>query len=292
MITSMTGFGRRQGVWLDGTVTVEVRSVNHRFLETAIRLPKSISMLEDTLKKTIQQHCSRGRVDLTVSLQGNRGSARSLQLDVALAKQYHQALQSLQRSLKLKGSIDIGLMAGLRDIVALSDQPMEDPKLAKLVEKLGQQAVADLKKMRQKEGAMLGKDLMARLGQLRECRMTVAERAPFVAQETLDRMKVRVEKLLAEPVPDLPRLNQELAIYADRGDITEELVRFEAHVVQFEQTLQEVQPVGKTLDFLLQEMGREVNTIGSKANDLSITASVVRMKAELERLREQVQNVE
>ena len=292
MITSMTGFGRRQGVWLDGTVTVEVRSVNHRFLETAIRLPKSISMLEDPLKKTIQHHCSRGRVDLTVSLQGNRGSARSLQLDVALAKQYHQALQTLQRSLKLKGPIDIGLLAGFRDIVALSDQPMEDPKLAKLVEKLGQQAVADLKKMRQKEGAMLGQDLLARLGQLRECRMTVAERAPLVAQETLDRMKVRVEKLLAEPIPDLPRLNQELAIYADRGDITEELVRFEAHMVQFEQTIQEVQPVGKTLDFLLQEMGREVNTIGSKANDLSITASVVRMKAELERLREQVQNVE
>jgi len=292
MITSMTGFGRRQGVWLDGTVTVEVRSVNHRFLETAVRLPKSIGMLEDTLKKTIQQHCSRGRVDLTVSLQGNRGSARSLQLDVALAKQYHHALQTLQRSLKLKGSIDIGLMAGLRDIVALSDQPMEDPKLAKLVEKLGKQAVADLKKMRQKEGTLLAQDMMARLGLLRECRMTVAERVPLVAQETFDRMKIRVEKLLAEPIPDLPRLNQELATYADRADITEELVRFEAHVVQFEQTIQEVQPVGKTLDFLLQEMGREVNTIGSKANDLSITTSVVRMKAELERLREQVQNVE
>ena len=292
MITSMTGFGRRQGVWLDGTVTVEVRSVNHRFLETAVRLPKSIGMLEDTLKKTIQQHCSRGRVDLTVSLQGNRGSARSLQLDVALAKQYHHALQTLQRSLKLKGSIDIGLMVGLRDIVALSDQPMEDPKLAKLVEKLGKQAVADLKKMRQKEGTLLAQDMMARLGLLRECRMTVAERVPLVAQETFDRMKIRVEKLLAEPIPDLPRLNQELATYADRADITEELVRFEAHVVQFEQTIQEVQPVGKTLDFLLQEMGREVNTIGSKANDLSITTSVVRMKAELERLREQVQNVE
>ncbi len=292
MITSMTGFGRRQGVWLDGTVTVEVRSVNHRFLETAIRLPKSIGMLEDTLKKAIQQQCSRGRVDLTVSLQGSRGNVRSLQLDVALAKQYHQALQTLQRTLKLKGSVDLGLLAGYRDIVALSDQPMEDPKLAKLVEKLAQQAVGDLKKMRKKEGTLLAQDLVARLGQLRECKTTVAERVPFVAQETFDRMKVRVEKLLAEQIPDLPRLNQELALYADRCDITEELVRFEAHMVQFERTIQEVQPVGKTLDFLLQEMGREVNTIGSKANDVSITAAVVRMKAELERLREQVQNVE
>ena len=292
MITSMTGFGRRQGVWLDGTVTVEVRSVNHRFLETAVRVPKSIGMLEDTLKKTIQQHCSRGRVDLTVSLQGNRGSTRSLQLDATLAKQYHHALQTLQRVLKLKGSIDIGLVAGFRDIVALSDQPTEDPKLSKLVEKLGLQAVADLKKMRQKEGLLLAQDLLARIGQLRECKTLVAERVPVVVQETFDRMKVRVEKLLGDSIPDLPRLNQELALYADRCDITEELVRFEAHMVQFERTVQEVQPVGKTLDFLLQEMGREVNTIGSKANDISITSTVVRMKAELERLREQVQNVE
>ncbi len=292
MITSMTGFGRRQAPWLEGTVTVEVRSVNHRFLETSIRLPKSIGLLEDTLKKTIQQQCSRGRIDLTVSLQGNRGSARFLQLDVVLAKQYHQALQTLQRTLKLKGSIDIGLLAGFRDIVALSDQPMEDPKLLKLVEKLGQQAVGDLKKMRKKEGTLLAEDLIVRLGQLRECKVMVAERVPYVAQDTFERMKVRVEKLLTEPIPDFPRLNQELALYADRCDITEELVRFEAHMVQFEQTIQDVQPVGKTLDFLLQEMGREVNTIGSKANDISITAAVIRMKTELERLREQVQNVE
>ena len=292
MIKSMTGFGRRQGAWLDGSVTVEVRSVNHRFLEMSIRLPKSVGLQEDTFKKTIQEYCARGRVDLSVSLQGSRGGGRFLQLDVALAKQYHRAFQTLQRTLKLKGSIDIGLLAGGRDVIALSDQPVDDPKLAKVIEKIGVQAISDLAKMRKKEGALLAQDLLARLGQLRECVATVAARAPHVAQETFDRMRVRVEKLMGEAIPDLPRLNQELAVYADRCDITEELVRLEAHMVQFERVMQDTQPVGKTLDFLLQEMGREVNTMGSKANDVSITAAVVRMKAELERLREQVQNVE
>lgn len=292
MITSMTGFGRRQGTWSDGTVSVEVRSVNHRFLETSIRLPKSMNELEETFKKTIQQHCVRGRVDLTVLLQGGRGSARAVQLDVALAKQYHQSLRTLQRTLKLKGSIDIGLMAGFRDIMALSEQPTDNPKLTKVVEKLGLLAVSDMAKMREKEGALLAQDILARLDQVRDCRSAVSSRAPFIAQEAFDRMKQRVEKLLADSIPDLPRLHQELALYADRCDITEELVRLDTHMIQFERALQGTEPVGKMLDFLLQEMGREVNTIGSKSNDAAIRADVVRMKAELERMREQIQNIE
>ena len=292
MITSMTGFGRRQGAWSDGMVTVEVRSVNHRFLETSIRLPKSLNSIEDKLKKTIQDHCARGRVELSVLLQGGRGGARSLQLDVGLAKQYHQTLRSLKRTLKLGGSINIGLMAGFRDILVLSDQPPDDPKLAKLVVKLGLQALQDLGKMRKKEGALLAEDLVSRLKIIGGLKDQVAERAPSVSQEAFIRMKERVQKLLNGDVPDVQRLHQELAIYADRGDITEELVRLDAHMVQFQQTVQSTQPVGKTLDFLLQEMGREVNTIGSKAGDTVITAAVVQMKAELERLREQIQNVE
>jgi len=292
MIKSMTGFGRRQGTWSDGTVSVEVRSVNHRFLETSIRLPKSMSGLEERFKKAIQQYCVRGRVDLTVLLQGSRGSTRAVQLDVGLAKQYHQALRSLQRTLKLKGSIDIGLVVGFRDILTLAEQPTDDPKLTKVVEKLGLLAVSDMAKMREKEGALLGQDILARLDHVRECKSAILSRAPLIAQEAFDRMKQRVEKLLADSVPDLPRLNQELALYADRCDITEELVRLDTHMIQFERAFQDTEPAGKTLDFLLQEMGREVNTIGSKANDGAIRADVVRIKAELERVREQIQNVE
>lgn len=292
MIKSMTGFGRRQGTWSNGTVSVEVRSVNHRFLETSIRLPKSMSGLEESFKKTIQHHCVRGRVDLTVLLQGSRGTACGVQLDVGLAKQYHQALRTLQRTLKLKGSIDIGLMAGFRDTIALSEQPTHGLKLTTAVGKLGLLAVSDMAKMREKEGALLAQDILARLDRVRECRSAVASRAPLIAQETFDRMKQRVEKLLADSIPDIPRLNQELALYADRCDITEELVRLDTHMIQFGRALQGNEPVGKTLDFLLQEIGREVNTMGSKANDAAIRADVVRMKAELERIREQIQNVE
>lgn len=292
MITSMTGFGRRQGVWLDGTVTIEVRSVNHRFLEASIRLPRLMGSLEESFKKAVHEHCSRGRVELTVSLQGGRGGARSLQLDAGLAKQYYQSLRALQRTLKLGGSIDIGILAGFRDIIVLSDQPVDDPKLAKLVEKLGLQALRDLAGMRKKEGALLAQDLLSRLKTIGELKHQVAERAPAVSQESFARMKERVKKLLNGEISDIPRLNQELAIYADRGDITEELVRLDAHMIQFHQTVHGAQPAGKTLDFLLQEMGREINTIGSKANDAAITAAVVQMKAELERIREQVQNVE
>ena len=266
--------------------------MNHRFLETSIRVPKSMGSLEESFKKTIQEHCIRGRVDLTVLLQGGRGGTRSVQLDAVLAKQYHQALRTLQRTLKLGGTIDIGLIAGFRDIVALSDQPADDPKLAKLVEKLGLQALQDLAKMRKKEGALLASDILERVETLRGLKGRVAGRAPAVGHEAFTRMKARVEKLIGGEIPDLPRLQQELAVYADRCDITEELVRLDAHMVQFQHTIHSTESVGKTLDFLLQEMGREVNTIGSKANDATITAAVVQMKAELERIREQIQNVE
>lgn len=292
MITSMTGFGRRQGTYAETTVTIEVRSVNHRFLETSIRLPKSMGGLEEILKKTVQQHCARGRVDLTVVIQGARGNGRVPQLDENLAKHYHQTLRALQRTLKLKGSIDIAMMAGFRDVIVLAEQSADDPKLFKLVEQLGAKAVRDMVAMRKKEGGLLAKDILCRLACVQAYKTVISSRTSSVTQEAFDRMKLRVEKLLGDAIPDLPRLNQELAIYADRCDITEELVRLDAHMVQFEQAVQHSEPVGKTLDFLLQEMGREVNTIGSKANDSAIAAEVVRMKAELERLREQVQNVE
>ena len=292
MITSMTGFGRRQGTWQDSTLSIDVRSVNHRFLESSVRLPKSMGQLEERLKKAIQEHCLRGRVDLTVSLQGGRAGTRTLHLDAELAKQYHLALRTLQRTMKLGGTIDIGLMAGFRDIIVFSDQPTDEPKLAKLVEKLGLQAVQDLATMRKREGTLLARDILGRLKTLRSVKAHIADRAPAVGQETFDRMKTRVERLLGGEPPDLARLNQELAVYADRSDITEELVRLDAHMIQFEQTVQSTGSVGKTLDFLIQEMGREVNTIGSKANDISITACVVQLKAELERIREQIQNVE
>lgn len=292
MIRSMTGFGRRQAPWQDGSVTVEMRSVNHRFLEIACRLPKSLSHLEDTFKKGLQQRCIRGRIDMTVTVQTGKGRVGSVNLDQSLAKQYHHALRTLKKSLKLSGSIDLTLIAGLRDVVSISDQPTEDPKLAKVVQQLMTKALTDLAEMRTREGKALAEDMRARIQTIRRHKGDVAARSPLLAQESFDKMKVRVQKLLGSDVPDLPRLYQELAVYADRGDITEEIVRLDSHMIQFEQTLNRADSAGKTLDFLLQEIGREINTIGSKANDAEVAGHVVQMKAELERIREQVQNVE
>ncbi len=292
MIRSMTGFGRRQMSWQDGSVTVEVRSVNHRFLEIACRLPRSMGHLEEGFKKAVQQRCNRGRVDLTVTLQSGKGRGGAVILDQGLAKQYNHALRRLKRSLKLGGSVDVALIAGMRDVLSVSDQPPEDPKLEKFVQKLVSQALDDLAAMRQREGEALAKDMRTRIESLREHSAAVKTRSPLVVQETFDRMKARVEKLLGSDPPDLPKLHQELAVYADRGDITEEIVRLASHMIQFEQTLNRAESVGKTLDFLIQEMGREVNTTGSKANDAAIASHVVEMKAELERIKEQVQNVE
>lgn len=292
MIRSMTGYGRRQTLWQDGTIAVEIRSVNHRFLEVSCRLPRTVSALEDGFKKAVQQRCARGRIDVTVSIQGTKGRGGSVNLDQALAKQYHQALRKLKTSLKLNGPIDVALMAGLGDVISVSDQPPDDPKLADLIQKLAGQALDDLLDMRKREGLALKKDMQGRINILKEHRSAVANRSPFVVHETFERMKQRIEKLLGTEPPDIPRLHQELAVYADRGDITEEIVRLDSHMLQFEHHLNRAESVGKTLDFLIQEMGREVNTIGSKANDAAIAGLVVQMKAELERIREQVQNVE
>ena len=292
MIRSMTGFGRKQAPWQDGTVLVEIRSVNHRFLEIVCRLPRALSAHEDALKKAAQQRCARGRIDMTVTIQSGKGRAGIVNLDQTLAKQYHQALRTLKRSLKLTGSIDVALIAGLRDVLSISDQPADDQKLTKLAHKLVVDALDDLANMRDREGTALAKDMKGRLASMRDHRTAIGKRSPKLIEEMFERMKQRIEKLLGGDPPDMPRLHQELAIYADRGDITEEIVRLDSHMIQFEQQLNRAESVGKTLDFLLQEMGREINTIGSKANDAEIAAHVIHMKAELERVREQVQNVE
>jgi uncharacterized protein (TIGR00255 family) len=213
-------------------------------------------------------------------------------IDHALAKQYHIALKQLQKALGMRGTLDISLLAGFRDIMSLTDQPVDAGQLSKTVLRVLGGAVKDLDGMRRREGEALAKDLAIHLDAIRTAKTAVAKKAPVLAQEAFDRMKTRVQALLHGEVPDHARLLQELAVYADRSDLSEELVRLESHMLQFDQTLGSKESVGKTLEFILQEMGREVNTIGSKANDADIAALVVRMKAELEKLREQVQNVE
>lgn len=292
MIRSMTGYGRRQAPWAGGTATIEVRSVNHRFCEIAVRLPRGMAQLEDGLKELIQRHCVRGRIDLTVSLSGGKETRTTVSLDLQLAGQYHRLLDQLRRKFRLAGSIDLALLAGLRDLIVVTEQPVSDKALHTLVKRLAAGAVTDLNRMRQREGKALAAHLTALLTSIEKELEQIAARIPQAVQEHHARMKGRIEKLLEPGRADAGRLEQELAVFADRSDVSEEQARLRSHLGQFRDTMKSPDSIGKTLDFLLQEMGRETNTIGSKANDAQIAGHVVRIKGELEKLREQVLNIQ
>jgi uncharacterized protein (TIGR00255 family) len=288
----MTGYGRRESAWSGRSLSVEVRSVNHRFCEVVSRLPRSLAGLEEDLKKAVQQRCQRGRIELAISLSGGAEGEKKLSLDHHLAKQYHRLLRELQRELRLGGAIDLSLLSGFRDIVAVSEQPLISAGLKQAVKRLLAGALADLDAMRRREGQALARDAKHRLLIIRREAQAMTARAPLVARGLFDRMTERVRKLVGDVSIDQGRLSQELAQYADRCDVSEELTRLDSHLVQFDGALASKEPVGRTLDFLLQEMGREVNTIGSKANDAEMAVHVVRIKGELEKIREQVQNIE
>ncbi len=292
MIRSMTGYGRRQSHWAGGTVTVEMRSVNHRFCEIAMRLPKGMASLEDSLKALIQRRCDRGRIDLTVSLTGGSGTRTTVSLNRQLAKHYHRLLEQLRKEFRLAGSIDLALLTGLRDLIVVSEQPVDDKALQTAIKRLAAGAATDLDRMRRREGKALAAHLTVMLANVEKELAQIATRIPQAVREHYDRMKGRIEKLIEPGRADTGRLEQELAAFADRSDVSEEQTRLQSHLQQFREAIKSLDPIGKTLDFLLQEMGRETNTIGSKANDAQIAGHVVRIKGELEKLREQVLNIQ
>ncbi|MFO0773516.1 MAG: YicC/YloC family endoribonuclease [Nitrospiraceae bacterium] len=288
----MTGFGRKETTHDGGTIGVEIRAVNHRFLDIQCRLPRGMAAIEEACKQAIQQQCKRGRIDVSVSLGGERASTKQVAIDRPLAKQYLAALKTLKKELKLAGTPDLTMVAGFRDVLSLTDTPAQEQNLEKLISKTITAALKELVRMRELEGEALTAAMLQHLGQLEQAQAEIAARAPHVTQEALARMKARIHTLLQPHSIDEARLYQELAILSDRSDVSEELARLSSHCSQFRQALTRDDQVGKTLDFLIQEMGREVNTIGSKANDAAITTAVVQMKTELEKIREQVQNIE
>jgi len=271
---------------------VEVRSVNHRYCEIIPRLPKGLGGLEEELKQIIQGHCERGRIEYTVMMNGTTGRPKTLSLDRAIANQYYQLLQGLQRELHLEGCIDVGLVAGFRDVLSVTEPVIVEGKVKHILKPLMRGALSDLNHMRSREGQNLLADINERLKHVRNRLDKIKRRIPHAVRGHFDRMQERVQKLLGKEPHDQDRLYQEVAIYADRCDITEELTRLQSHLAQFHTTIKEKRSMGRRLDFLLQEMGREVNTIGSKANDAEIALHVVEIKSELEKIREQVQNIE
>ncbi len=292
-MNSMTGYGKGEAVSAAGRLTVEIKTVNNRYSELSVKMPRSFMAAELELRKLVAKKINRGKADLFVQWEPAMDATSVPPVNHAVAQGYKQAFVELAHELHLSADIPISLIVAQKNV--LQETALEeDQDRFPLLQEAAERALDDLQRMRSAEGDLLSLDLEARRQTLSGLITDVATRAPLVVQEGSNRLRQRLEKLLAGSGADLDpqRLVQEVAILADRSDITEELVRFQSHLAQFDGMLKQQEPVGRKLDFLMQEFNREVNTIGSKANDAEITRLVVQLKAELEKMREQVQNIE
>jgi len=291
MLKSMTGFGRGEGQTSLGKVFVESRSVNHRYCDINIKLPKRLIPFENRIKELIRSQVSRGRVDVSVKLDAEGEEKVQLNVDFHLAEQYYRALQSLKKKLQLKDKITLGLLAGAKDLITAKEEaPDLDPYWQEIVPIL-KRSFQDMDEMKRLEGETLVKDLQQRLEKIAEHLDEIKEQSPLHLDAYRNRVYEKIRSLLGGIEMDASRFQQEVALLAERTDITEEIVRAESHLAQFVTLLKAEEPVGRKLDFLLQEINREVNTVSAKANDAEISQRVVEIKSELEKIREQVQNI-
>lgn len=293
MVFSMTGFGQAERSIAGFKLQMDLKSVNHRYCEVVIRLPREWAKFEDALRRTIQQQIKRGRVDAFVSVEREAGAASPYALNQALAEAYASAAAQLKAQYSLADDMTLSDLLRIPDLVAPQERPsLTDDEVEPALLACAAEALDGLTAMRRKEGAHLLADLQERLEKIVVFRNGAAALAPKVVRDYADKLRARMQELLQTAALDETRLAMEAALFADRSSIDEELTRLLSHVAQFRELLSSGEPVGRKLDFLVQEMNREVNTIGSKANHGELTAHVVEMKAELEKMREQIQNIE
>ncbi|QXE88993.1 YicC family protein [Geomonas subterranea] len=292
MIKSMTGYGKGEAVHEAGRFVVEVRCVNHRYGEITVKLPRVLLQFENEIKKRVGERLVRGKIDVFIQVE-NAVALGVPTANLPLARGYLKAFQTIGEALGLSGEVDLALVASQRDVVTVAAEA--EATLEEMPQELMsalEEALRRVDEMRLFEGESLYADFQRRRETLAQLIGKVAARAPQVVAEYGQRLKERIAQLLGEASLPEERLVQEVAVMADKCDVTEELVRLESHLRQFDETLAKSEPVGRKLDFLLQEINREVNTIGSKGNDAQMAALVVELKAELEKIREQVQNIE
>ncbi len=291
---SMTGYGRGEGAQDGFKITVELGAVNRRQSEISVNLPRELELLETQVRDAINRHVARGRVTARIGIHAAEGkSSAQAHINVSLAKAYATELGKLAKNLKLKGEITLDHVLRAPGVFQTDAELVDAEKIWPVVEKALQAALAALVKMREREGAHLAKDLAARIEIMRSAVAKIQKQSPETAENYRQNLLTRIKSAGIENIAlDDERLLKEIVLFADRSDISEELTRLQSHFQQFEDCRKSKEPVGRTLDFLAQEMNREINTIGSKANDAVISREVVTLKTELERFREQVQNVE
>jgi uncharacterized protein (TIGR00255 family) len=288
----MTGFGAAARDGPAGRIAVEMRSLNHRFTEVLVRLPRELAPLEERVRAVVQRGVLRGRVEVAVARENAAGRVRGVRADLSLAREYLAAVRQLRRSLRLRGDVTLAQVLAFPEIVRLEETREDAESLWDDLERVVGAALDALRRMRTEEGDRLAADARERLVRIEELIAQVETRAQQVVGDYAVRLRQRLGELLGEVPVDEARLAGELALFAERSDITEEVTRLRSHLDQFRETMAAEGAVGRKLEFLLQEMGRETNTIGAKANDLEIARAVISIKSELESLREQVQNIE
>jgi uncharacterized protein (TIGR00255 family) len=292
MIASMTGYGRGEAA-VDGVAAaVELRSVNSRFLEVSARLPRSLSIRENEIKEMLRKHLSRGKVTLSVSVERGAEGEAARAVNLPAAREYLRLLQQLRRTLKIREQVKLDHILRFPDVIEGAEPADADEAEWKATQKALEAAVSDLHRMRMNEGGELRKDFLERNTTIERTldRVEALSREQVPAERA--RLRQRITQILEGEKVDEGRLELELALMADRVDVTEECVRFRSHIKFFREALDGTEPPGRKLNFLVQEMNREANTIGSKSSSSEIAHLVVGVKEEIERIREQLQNIE
>jgi len=292
MIRSMTGYGEASRGTPFGKIRVQIRSLNHRFLDLVLRLPPGFMALEPRFREVIKGCIRRGRVDLYLKIERNEGaSPLRARVDWGLARSYLEGMRELKERFDLRGEVDLPLLLSFREVLSPEEEELGEEELWREILPVLEEALRRLDESRRREGEALREDLLERLKAIGGHLQRIEERAPLVVEEYRRRLSSKAKELLDGEL-DEGRLALEVALFASRADITEEVVRIRSHLEQFRERLGEGGPVGKALDFLIQEMVREANTIASKSSDLPITRHVLAIKEEVEKLREQAQNIE
>lgn len=291
MALSMTGYGR--GIFADSryNIVIDIKTINHRFLEVYCKLPKTYLFLEDKLRREISNRLSRGKVELTIAIE-KFTEDNPIELNKTLAASYLRAIQQLQSEFNLEGPVDIPTLLSFPEIIKLSQPEENQEQIGTAALQALQVALDSLVESRRAEGQRLMLDLTEKIELLESFRNQLIELAPTVVKSYQERLVKRVAELTSGLELDPNRLAAEVALFADKSDISEELVRLASHLQQFALTVNSNEPIGRRLDFLVQELNREINTVGSKANELKISQLVIEFKSELEKIREQIQNIE
>lgn len=290
---SMTGYGSYSLEIDRTTVTVEIRSVNHRFLDIHTKMPHSFLQLEDKIKKIVQSFFSRGRIDVLIRLDGEGHVSRTLQTDWGLMDQYIREINKAKERYQLEGEIPIAMLTSFPDLFSIHEADNDSSDLQNAVLETVEKACGQVQSMRREEGEFLHNDLNKRIDDLYKLAGRLQSRRSVVIKEYRKRIRERLDEYLDDTVTiDEARIAQEIALLAEKGDITEEITRLFSHIEHMKELLESKSPIGRKMDFIVQEMHREANTIGSKSTDVKIGEWTVALKSEIEKLKEQIQNIE